>query len=883
MPRERDEHTWLRRICFAWIAVVSWLVPGPLRREWRDEWRAEIWHHLAHMNRGQQPGGLDSWDLFRRSLSGLWHALWLRRQQWSVDMLWNDLRDAMRILRRQPGFTFLVIAVLAVGIAANTVLFSVVNAVLLRPLSLDSPEELVAVGGSQSLPDILDWDEQAKSFSGFGGVNPWSWDLAGERDPEPVTGVVTSASLLKVLRPRMLQGRTYGPEDDVYGGARIAIVGEGFWKRHLGADPDVIGRQIRLSGRPYTVIGVMSAASSIDPAWQVWAPIQVEIDIKAGGRSGHFIWAIGRLKPGVDLATGQAELNGIVARLEAQYPETNKGQTAQIQPLQAELVGEVRSTLLVLVGAVGLVLLIACANVANLLLVRAAGRSREMAIRMAVGARRGRILRQLLTESLLLGLAGCAGGLLLAVGGLRIVVALAPPDVPRLDQVSLDLTVLAFGVGISLLTGLLFGLAPALASARTELSAVMQESRRTGAGRESLRLRSGLVVAEIALALLLLVGAGLLVRSLVQLQTVDPGFDPHNIASIRVSLPESRYPETPEQIVFTAQALERLRTLPGVTSAAMVSELPLAGETVGHSIVLEREAEPPPGEAKEARARLISSDYFDTLKLRVLSGRGVAETDTESSPRVGVINETLARRYFEGLDPIGQRFAWGTTRADATWVTITGVVNDIRSLDLISDEEGAVYLPYTQRSRSASWKRWMSFVLRTEVEPESVLPAVKAAIRELDPDLAVRRATTLDALLVGGLARQRFATLLLGVFASIALLLALVGIYGVMSAAVTRRTSEMGVRMALGARPNDVLRLVLGQSLRLTLLGVAIGLAGAFALSRLLESLLFGVSTTDPVTFVVVAIVAVQCALLASYLPSRRAARIDPCTALRHE
>jgi putative ABC transport system permease protein len=876
---ERDR--WLRRLCLGWISALRWLVPSSLREEWRDEWHAEIWHRLAQMRREKRPRARDSWDLFRRCLSGVWHALWLRRQEWSLDMLWNDLRDAMRQLRRQPGFTLLVVAVLAVGIGANTILFSVVHAVLLRPLDLPEPERLVSVHGSQSMPDILDWNAQAKSFEGFGGFANWGWDLAGEGDPEPVQGVLCSASLLQVLRPRMLYGRVFGTSEDVEGGERVALVGERFWRRHLGADPEAVGRQVRLSGRSYTVLGVVAAGSSLDPDWDAWVPIQVEYAAGAGGRAGHFINAVGRLGPGVELAQAQAELSAIVARLEAQYPESNKGQSAPLEGLQRQLVGQVRPTLLVLAGAVGLVLLIACANVANLLLVRAAGRSREMALRMAIGAARGRILRQLLTESLLLGLAGCAGGLLLANLGLSVALALAPQEVPRLDQVGLDATVLGFAVAVSLLTGLLFGLAPALAASRTELGAVLQEGRRSGPSRESQRMRGALVVAEIALALVLLVGAGLLLRSLVQMQEVDPGFDPRNVATLRVSLPEQRYPQTPEQILFTRQALERLQAVPGVVSAAMVSDLALTGESVGQSFVLETEPDPPPGEGHEARARIVSERYLEAMRVRLLAGRNITEADSQDAPLVVLVNETLARRHFAGSSPLGQRLAWGSKRAGAEWATIVGVVGDARYLGLTRDEEAAVYVPYAQRQ--SSWKRWMSFVLRTEVEPQGVLPAAKAAIWSVDPELAVRRATSMEALLARNLGRQRFATLLLGLFAAMALLLALVGVYGVMSAAVTRRTSEIGVRMALGAQPRDVLRLVLGQSLRLTLLGVALGLGGAIVLSRLLESLLFQVSATDPATFLGVALLAVHFALLAAYLPSRRASRIDPCSALRHE
>ena len=709
----------------------------------------------------------------------------------------------------------------------------------------------------------------------------WSWDLAGAGDPEPVQGVLCSASLLRALRPRLLLGRAFGAKEDAQGGERVAILGQRFWKLHLGADSKVVGAQVRLSGRGYTVLGVIATDSSLDPDWDVWMPIHVEYPQGANERSGHFLNAVGRMRKGVELRQAQAELDGIVAELAAQYPNTNKGQTAVLEPLQRTLVGEVRPTLLVLIGAVGLVLLIACANVANLLLVRAAGRSREMAIRMAVGAGRGQILRQLLTESALLGLAGCAGGLILAKAGLGFVLALAPPDVPRLDQVSLDGKVLAFSVAVSLATGLLFGLAPALAASRTDPGITMQEGRRRGPTRRSARFRSGLVVAEIALALVLLIGAGLLLRSLVEAQEVDPGFDPRDVATIRVSLPDLRYPRTPKQIAFTRLALERLQAVPGVVSAAMVSDLPLTGESVGHNFVLESQPDPAPGEAPEARARLISPRSLRTLRIQLLAGRDVTEADRESAPMVALVNETLARRHFGGRSPLGQRLAWGQSRKAAEWVTIVGVVHDIRQLGLTSEEEAAVYIPYAQRQ--ASWKRWMSFVLRTRSRPQGVLAAAKAAIWSVDPELAPRRATSLEALLARSLAPQRFATLLLGVFAAMALFLALVGIYGVMSGAVTRRTSELGVRMALGAQRGDVLRLVLGHGFRLTLLGVAIGVAGALALSRLLESLLFRVSPTDPPTFLGVASLAIAAALLAAYLPGRRAARIDPCVALRYE
>ncbi len=796
--------------------------------------------------------------------------------------LFHDLRYGLRMLARNPGFTAIAVITLALGIGANTAIFSVVNAVLLRPLPYPEPQRLVTMRSNQSLLDVVDIKAQSRAFEEGGGVTVQSMDYTGGVEPLRVHAGLVNAGLFKVLGVQPEFGRTLSPEEDTLGGPRSVVLSHAFWEQQFGADRHIMGKTIPLSGNSYAVIGVMPAGFVLpEAASDMWMSLRIGYPEAAAARGVHFLRTYWRLKPGVGLAQAQAEMGPIDRRLAEQYPAEDKGRETSLIPLQDRVVGNTRTALLVLFGAVGLVLLIACTNFASLLLARAVSRQQEIVIRVSLGARRSALVRQMLTESLLLALLGGTAGLVLAEWGIDLLMAMKPAQLARLTSVGIDLRVLLFTLAISVLTGLLFGLAPAWSAVRTGgIESLKEGGRGTTAGVGSHRLRSLLVVSELALAMVLLVGASLLMKTFWRLRAVDPGFDPQNILTMQVQLPATRYAAIPKQTQFRQRVLEGLNSLPGV-EASMVSEVPLGGEWVYHNFIIEGRVPVAEGNEPELGSRSVMGDYFHTMRIPLRAGRNFAAQDREGSPLVGIVNEAMVRQFFPHQDPIGVRIRWARQEGPPKWFTIIGVAADVKFFGLDRPEAPAIYWLYSQSDQP--WKRWMSLVIRSRDEPATLVARVKKEIGNVDNQIPVSDIRPLAGVMAASIAQQRFNMLLLSTFAAVALLLAAVGIYGVISYSVTRRTHEIGIRMALGAGREDVLRLVVREGMLLALLSVVVGLALALGLTRVMSSLLFGVRANDPVTFVIVSFVLAGVALLASYIPARRATRVDPMVALRYE
>jgi putative ABC transport system permease protein len=802
----------------------------------------------------------------------------------------HDLRYAARLQRKNPGFTIIAIIALALGIGANTAIFSVVNTVLLRPLPYKDPERLVMVwedatksGYPRDTPaaaNFVDWRDQSQNFEGMAAIADESFNLTGSGDPERLEGRRVSANMFPLLGVDPQIGRVFTAAEDQPGAQRVVVLSYALWQRRFGGDPGIIGQSLTLNGESHVVVGVMPARfqfpSSDDQAWVPIALTQQE----AGNRNRHYLEVVGRLRPGVSLAQAQSEMSTIAARLQQQYPQSNAELGAVVQPLQEHLVGDIKPALLVLLGAVGLVLLIACANVANLLLARAAVRQKEIAVRVALGAKRSRLIRQFLTESVLLSTLGGVVGLAIAYGGLILLKAFIPENISQAREISIDLKVLAFTFLVSVATGLIFGLAPAIQAARfNQIDTLKEGGRDAATGGSGKRLRGLLVTAEVAISLVLLIGAGLLINSFLRLRNVDPGFRTDNLLTMKIVLPEPKYEEMERRSAFYTELVNRVQSLAGVRSAAVTSNLPLYRQGNSISIGIEGQPAPPPGQERIIVTRIISPRYFDTMSIPVLQGRGLTEQDTETTPNVVVISETMARRYWPGEDAIGKRIAVGRIRKPADWIQVVGVAKDVRQFELNAEPKPQMYLTY----RQAGFFDSRDLVVKTDVDPASMAATVRKAVWEIDKDQPVSNIQTMDQILADSIARQRFSMLVLAIFAAVALVLAGVGIYGVMSYSVAQRTHEIGIRMALGAQTGAVLKLAVGYGMKLVIAGIAIGLIAAFALTRVMSTLLFGVTATDPTTFTLISLLLIGVAVLASYVPARRATRVNPIIALRYE
>ncbi len=798
-----------------------------------------------------------------------------------METLLKDIRYGVRSLLKRPGFTAVAIITLALGIGVNSAIFSVINAVLLSPLPYHEPDRLMTFRSNQSVLDLTDVEAQSRAFSRFGGLVAQPLDYTAGSEPMQIRIGMVTGGFFQMLGVQPERGRFINADDDKTGGPHVVMLSHELWQREFGGDQQIIGKTIPLSGNVYTIIGVMPAGFNTPREnTEAWVPVRVANPIAANFRGVHFLRTYGRLASGVSIEQARSEMQVIDQNLATQYPADNKNRGTVLIPLHERIVGQSRTPLLVLFAAVSLVLLIACANFANLLLARAAEREREFSIRAALGAGRWRLIRQLLTESVLVSVAGGAVAVLLAVWGTSLLVAMKPENLPRLQEIGVDARVLGFTFGLSLLTGVIFGLLPAWAASRGGVNEALKEGGRSAtAGGAKQRLRSTFVVVELAVALILLVGAGLLIKTFWQLRSIKTGFNPDRLLTMRVELPETRYKEIAKQTQFRTRVLEGMNSLPGV-QAAMVSELPLSGDSLDHNFLIDGRPPIDPGDEPSVETRSVLGDYFRTMQIPLRAGRDFEPQDfADKAPLVGIANEALVRQYFPGEDPLGKRIRWARD-PEVRWITIVGVVADIKHFGLDLPEQPGLYSPYPQ---AAPWKRWMTIVARTQSDPAGITHAVKEQIWKVDSQLPLTKVQTMHEVAAASFAARRFNMLLLAIFAGLALVLAAVGIYGVMSYAVTQRTQEIGIRMALGAQASDVLKLIVRNGMRLTLIGTAAGLAGAFALTRLMTTMLFGVTPTDVGTFATVSVVLIVVAFLACYLPARRATKVDPLVALRYE
>jgi putative ABC transport system permease protein len=794
------------------------------------------------------------------------------------------------MMARNPGVTALAVLALALGIGANTAIFSLVNTVLLRPLPFPEPERLTQVWGSnpsKGIPfhfvfysDVVLWRVHARSFESLAAWTVGSTNLTLGDEPERVPFSRVNASYFTILDVRFLHGRGFLASEDVPGAVPVAVLNYGLWQRRFASDPTLVGRTVKIDGIQHTVIGILPAGFQIPGRnVDIYAPL-AQPDSHQPGPNAVTVGVYGRLKPGISTAQAQAEMDTVGKSLEKEFPGT-LGKTPKVWGLREFLVRDVRVSLLILLAAVGLVLLIACVNVANLLLARASARQREIAVRTSLGAGRARLIRQMLTESSLLGLSGGAIGVLLALWGVKALVMLVPERYPMVRGADIDGRVLLFTLVVSMATGILFGLVPAFAASRSEdlANALKEGGRGESDGASHGRILSLLVVAEVSLALILLAGSGLLIRSFLRLNAVDPGFSPHHVLTASVNLPPAKYGTPASRIAFFRELLQRLTAMPGVRSAGIVSVLPLSGSNTGTGLIIEGRPIPRPEEVPIVWFRMTNEGYFRAMEIPLLKGRFFNEQDA-TGPPVAIVNSTLARRFWPDEDPIGKRITNGIPRAGrpVTWITIVGVVGDLRHMNLEREADAEIFWPYQQHAPAA-----MSLAIRTDSDPARFAPLLRSATVAIDREQPVSQVRSMDRILADSIAPRRFAVVMLGIFAAVALALAAVGIYGVISFSVTRRTREIGVRIALGARPQNVRRMVLGKALVLAGTGVAVGLAGSLALARVISSLLYDVSATDPMILSGVSVLLTFVAALAGFFPARRASRVDPIVALRCE
>jgi putative ABC transport system permease protein len=804
----------------------------------------------------------------------------------------QDVRYGARMLFKNPGFTAIAVLALALGIGANTAIFSVVNTILLRPLPYKNPNQLVVIwenathlGFPKNTPspaNFLDWQKQNTVFEAMAAFAERSFNLTGVGEPERLDGRRVSANLFDLLGVKPIVGRNFVPDEDKPG-TKVALLNESLWKRRFGGDPGVIGRALTLNGESYTVVGVLPNSVRL-PAYgnwrdQVWVPLAFSSE-EAANRGDHFLQVIGRMKPGVTLEKAKAEMETIAARLAQEYPKYNVRIGAVVNPLHEEIVGNMKPALLILLGAVAFVLLIACANVANLLLARAAVRHKEIALRLALGADRARLTKQLLVESVMLSLVGGVVGLLFAYAGLRLLGSFMPADVANADTISIDAKVLVFTLIVAVVTGLIFGLAPASQASHFNLNDTLKEGGRdSGAGVRGKRLRNTLVIAEVAVSFILLIGAGLLINSFMHLRNLDPGFRADHLLALNVDLSEVKYPDNARRTAFFDEVLRRVQALPGVRSVAVAGNLPFTYNGDSMPIAVEGIPDPPPDQWPDVIYRAVGAGYFNTMGIPLVRGRDFSDQDTLDSTMTVVVSEKTAKHYWPNSDPIGKRLKAGSTTSEGPWRTVIGVVKDVRQNDFIAEPKMQMYFTYRQLKSLMP----NALVVRTAVDPLSLATSVPNAIWAVDKDQTVANVDSMEHIVAGAVARQRFSMLLLAIFAAVALVLAAVGIYGVMSYSVAQQTREIGIRMALGAQRSDVLKMTIKQGLKLVGFGLVIGLAAAFVLTRVMATLLFGISATDPVTFLTISFVLLVVAMLASYIPSVRAMRVDPMVALRYQ
>lgn len=795
----------------------------------------------------------------------------------------QDMKYGLRSMAQNPGFTAVVIITLAVGIGANTAIFSIVNNVLLHPIPYKNPDRLVVVSDIQerdfeapaSFPEFQDWEANAKALQNIGGFGQTVMNMTGQGEPERLLGMRISSGLFPALGVNPILGRHFRHEEDSSDSAPVVMLSYGFWQRRFAGDQSIIGRTLNLNGQVFTVVGVLPKAfrsiSARDIGAAVTRDVWTPLRLRNAPRSLHFLGVIGRLRDGLTLDQARAETNVLAKQLQQQTGGTH---SIRLTPVDTAVSANSRPLLLVLLGAVGFVLLIACANVANLLLARASARRREIAVRLAIGAGRARVVRQLLTESVSMAIVSGVLGVVIAVWGVDLFAPAGPGGLPRLQDIRVDITALAFTLTISVLTGILFGVAPAIQASKTDFHETLKEAGRQSTGVRGQRLRNVLVLSQIALSLVLLIGAGLLIRSFTSLLYVNKGFDGDNVLTLGVSLPSAKYPEPRQRAAFFDDVIHRIQNLQGVRAAGAVSELPLDGGTSG-SIQIDGKTFPR-NEPAIAQKRIASANYFETMRIPLVRGRLFSDRDVESAPKVAIIDEALSQRFFPGEDPIGKRIAFNWDIEG--FQEIIGVVGNVKHYEVREQSLPAIYVTHLQRPSPA-----LTIAVRSDSNPENIVAAIREQVYAVDRDQPVADIRTMDKLTLDSLASQRQSMILLASFASIALFLAAVGVYGVISYSVTQRTHELGIRMALGAQRGDIFRLVVRHGAFLTVTGVTLGLAAAGLLSRFLTSLLFGVKPFDPLTYAGVSLVLATIALLACYVPARRAARVAPMEALRHE
>lgn len=817
-----------------------------------------------------------------------------------METLLKDLKYGLRNLLKRPGLTTVALVTLALGIGANTAIFSVVNAVVLRPLPYEDPDRLVMLWETMSGNDrrsvapgnFADWRAQNKTFEDLAATYYANFNLTDDGQPERIDGATITSNFMQVLGARPKLGRTFQADDDQYQDRNLVLISERLWQRRFAGRADVLNRTITIDEQPYTIVGVMASGFRFPAQSEMWVlgrnrnavPMsliaQSPTNDWAHERDAHFLRVIGRLKRDATMSQAQSDIAAITRRLEQEFPQTNAGLGSNLVSLHTQVVGDVRSTLFILLGAVGFVLLIACANVANLMLARASQRDREIAIRAAVGASRLRLVRQLLTESLLLSALGGIAGLIFSIWIVDLFVRLSPGDIPRLDEANADPGLFGFAMLVSVVTGIAFGLLPAFHATRTNLNTALKDGNKGTESGQRRRARSALVVAEVALAQVLLVGAALLGISYLRVAQINPGFNADRVLTAKIAPARQKYPDPKTRTAFYSQVLENLQQVPGVESAAIVMSLPFSGSSMNRGFRVEGRPDPKADENVTMDYQIISANYFSTLQIPIRRGRGLTTADTANSERVIVINEAMARRYWPNEDPVGRRMAIGESSKDTSWRTIVGVVADNRHAGLSEMPVPTAFISYQQDLES--WPR-MAFVIKSKTDAASLTGPVRQALAAVDPTQPVYAIEPMTNLLSASIAQRRFIMSLLGSLAILAVVLAMIGVYGVISFSVTERTHEIGIRIALGARQLDVLRMVLGQGMKLAAAGIVIGVGAGLALMRLLTSLLFQVSPVDMRTFTLVAIGLGLVALVACYLPARRATKVDPLVALRYE